>query len=150
MLGFKVERFSGLGPKDFAAFEEQKWCSNRFNLERMATRAKMEALGRAVFDNLELSGAGLLLRTTLDHPNVLNRNRVSHCWAYFDRPDEERRELERVIDRDLTIKEKVDDPVPEYHVLLLGVGVHSAGAEIFLRLNAAGRPGPQELACQTG
>lgn len=137
MLGFKVERFTGLGPKDFAAFEEQKWCSNRFNLERMATRAKMEALGKAVFEALELGSMGLLMRTTLDHPHVLNRNRVSHCWTYFDRPDEERRELQRVIDRELTTKEKVDDPVPENHVLVLGIGVDAVQAQVFLRLNSA-------------
>lgn len=137
MLGFKVERFSGLGPKDFAAFEESKWSSNRYNLERMAARAKMEALGSAVYQGLELASTGLLLKTTLDHPHVLNRNRVTHCWAYFDRPDEERRELQRVIDRDLTIKEKVDDPIPENHVLILGVGIDSKQAQIFLRLNAS-------------
>jgi|GEM_PF-4756764 transcription antitermination factor NusG len=137
MLGFKVDRFEGFGAKDFAAFQESKWSSNRFNLERMSARAKMDALGKAVFERLGIGDSGIVLRTTLDHPNILNRNRVSYCWAYFDRHDKERTEIQRVIDRDLTTKEKVDDPAPENHVMVFGVGIDSAETRVFLRLSAA-------------
>ncbi len=133
---FNFDRFPGLSGEDFDAFSERKWSSNRFNLERMKTRARLEAFGRELSGALGAELDGLVFRTTLDHPHIFNLNQVQEMWVYLDRPEEERAELARVVDRDLPLKEKVEDPVPQHQAMLVGLSVDQEGASIFLRLHA--------------
>ena len=132
---FRFEAFPGFSDEDFAAFEERKWSSNRFNLERMKVRAKMEALGRNLETSLGPACEGLHLALTLDHPHIFNRNSVRWMWAYLDRPEEERNTLAKVVDKDLSLKIKVEDSVPQQQAAVVGVGIDAAGVSVFLRLH---------------
>jgi len=133
---FNFDRFPGLTAEDFDAFAERKWSSNRFNLERMKTRARLEAFGRDLVGTLGAELDGLTFKTTLDHPHIFNLNQVREMWGYFDRLEEERAELSRVVDRDLSLKDKVEDPVPQHQAMLAGLCVDQEGACLFLRLHA--------------
>jgi hypothetical protein len=132
---FNFEDFPGFAAEDFAAFQERKWGSNRFNLERMKVRSKMEALAKTLEEPLEETIKGLILRTTLDHPHIFNQNCVRHIWLYADRPGEERLELSRIVDKELTIRDKVQDSVPEHQVSLAGVGINESGLTCFFRMH---------------
>jgi len=136
MLGFKVERFEGLTAADFDAFEERKWSSNRFNLERMKVRAKLDALGRALGEGLGEAVGDLSFHTTLDHPHIFNHNQVKHAWVYLDRPEAEKAELTRIIDRDLSTKVKVQGMIPAQGFAVAGVGVDYDCACVFYRLHS--------------
>jgi len=134
---FQVGAFNGFSPEAFAAFEERKWASNRFNLERMKTRARLQALGQGLGPLLGDEAAGLVFGTTLDHPHIFNRSCVSSMWLYLDRPEEERTELTRIVDKDLTLKEKVGDPVPQHQAALTGVEVCHEGVKVFFRMHSS-------------
>lgn len=136
MLGYRFDTFEGFDAADYAAFEEHKWASNRFNLERMKTRAKMDALANTIAPELGESSGELSFRTTLDHPHIFNRNQVRHCWAYLDRPEEQRAQLTRLVDRELALKTKVQDDIAQHHFAIVGVGIDAEGVEVFLRLHA--------------
>lgn len=136
MLGFKVEQFEGLAVADFDAFEERKWSSNRFNLERMKVRAKLDALGRALSAGLGEAVGELSFHTTLDHPHIFNHKAVKHAWVYLDRPASEKAELTRIIDKDLSTKMKVQGMIPAQQSAVIGVGVDFDCACIFYRLHS--------------
>ena len=58
-MGLFDERFDGWQASDFAAFEQRKWSSNRFNLERGRVRRRLIDLLAQV-------------REAADHPAVLS------------------------------------------------------------------------------
>jgi transcription antitermination factor NusG len=133
---YNFDSFPGFAPEDFDAFQERKWGSNRFNLERMKARAKLDGLGRELETRLGEVASGLVFSTTLDHPHIFNKSKVCHLWLYLDRPSEERNQLARVIDKDTTLRQKVEDTIPQHHVALVGVGLDHEYATIFFRLHA--------------
>ncbi len=137
MLGYRFDTFEGLLDGDFAAFQETKWSSNRFNLERMKARARMDALGRAVCRQLP-SGTipeGLIAQTTLDHPHLFNSHKVKYCWNYFDRPPDVRDAVAKALDRDRSLHEKVGDPAPLHHSAFVGLGIWEDRVEAFFRMH---------------
>jgi len=133
---FNFESFPGFSAEDFLAFEERKWSSNRFNLERMKARAKLDSLRKELESRLRDDIEGLVFNTTLDHPHIFNRNRVNCLWLYLDRPEDERTELTRIVDRDLSLRVRVEDSVPQHHVAIVGVGIDGEGASLFFRLHS--------------
>lgn len=138
MLGYRFDTFEGLLDADFAAFQEAKWSSNRFNLERMKARAKMDALGRAVCQQLPPGTVpeGLTTQTTLEHPHIFNSHKVKYCWNYFDRPPELRDAAGKALDRDRSLQEKVGDPAPLHHSAFVGLGIWEDRVEAFFRMHA--------------
>ncbi len=133
---YSFDSFPGFAPEDFDAFQQKKWGSNRFNLERMKARAKLDGLGRELEKRLGEVVNGLVFSTTLDHPHIFNKSRVCHLWLYLDRPAEERNQLARVIDKDTSLRQKVEDTIPQHHMALVGVGLDHDCATIFFRLHA--------------
>ena len=133
---FNFDSFPGFAPEDFDAFDRKKWGSNRFNLERMKTRAKLEALGRQLEQHLGGTTGDLVFSTTREHPHIFNQNKVSHLWLYLDRPADERNQLARVIDKDTSLRQKVSDTIAQHQVALAGIGIDHEGVAVFFRLHA--------------
>lgn len=133
---FKFETFPGFAAEDFQAFEERKFRSNRFNLERMKVRAKLDSLGRELAGRFEGKLGGLGFRTTLDHPHIFNRNSVSDMWLYLDREETERNQLVRVVDKDLSLQVKVRDSMPQHQAAVVSVGIALDGVSLFYRLHS--------------
>jgi len=133
---FSFDEFPGLTGEDFDTFEPRKWSSNRFNLERMKVRAKLDAMGRQLGRQLADSLEGLSFSTTLDHPHIFNRQQVSSLWVHLEREPRESAQISRVVDKDLSLKEKVADPVPHHHFATTGLAVDHHGVSLFFRLHA--------------
>jgi hypothetical protein len=133
---YSFTSFPGLDAADFDAFAPKKWSSNRFNLERMKTRAKLESLGRELERRAADRVGDLVFTTTMDHPHIFNKNQVAYMWLYLDRPAEERDQLARVIDKQTSVQQKVTETIAQHQVALVGVGLDNDSFSIFLRLHA--------------
>ena len=71
-----MAEFPGWSDADFDTYLEKKWRSNRFNLERMRTREKLESWVRSYLppqweDTWQWG-------TSLDHPTIFNQKAVTH------------------------------------------------------------------------
>ncbi len=68
MFGLTVDRFEGFDAKDYDAFEQRKWSSTRFNLERMKVADKLKILGVRLLDIFREQGLDLQREITPHHP----------------------------------------------------------------------------------
>jgi hypothetical protein len=88
--------FGGFSEADFRAYEEKKWTSNKFTIERRGAKDKVVALVRAVHAELADPLAGLELHASDPEPNVrgeqdqqairslVNTTQLSAPGALFD------------------------------------------------------------------
>lgn len=134
-MGFPGSEFRGFEAKDFDAFEEHKWSSNRFNLERMRVREKLVALQKMYATAFEAAGVPIESSVGLDHPTILNNKRVASIALAFSRTEAQRKELARFIEREIPLAERVSDPDPEHQHLRMGVRVHHGGIDVALTLH---------------
>jgi hypothetical protein len=134
-MALAAREFMGFDAKDFDAFEEPKWSSNRFNLERMRVREKLLALQRQYGTAFEAAGVPIESSVGLDHPTILNNKRVASIALVFSRTEVQRKELARFIEREIPLAERVSDPDPEHQHLRLGVRVHHGGVDVALTLH---------------
>jgi hypothetical protein len=135
LFGLSSGPFTGFEAKDFDAFEPRKWSNHRFNLERMRVRDKLGALKRLTDEAYERAGVPMLSELTLDHPHILNNNRVDAIWLFFSRAEAQRKELARFIERETSLAELVSDPNPQNQHLLMGLRVYDEGIEVLMRLH---------------
>lgn len=134
MFGLGVGEFDGFVAADFDAFEEKKWSSNRFNLERMRVRNKLQALETQINSRFEAAGVAIQSDVTLDHPTILNNKKVEAIWLTFSRTEEQRRTLSRFIEREISLADRVQDANPQHQHLHLGVRVGYEGVEVGLNM----------------
>lgn len=127
--------FSGFGPADFLAYEEHKWASNRFNLERMRAREKLQQLAGAAAGVAGVDALGLGMEATHDHPTIFNHKRVDAQWVFFARPEAERKRLSVLIDKEHPLHRVVEDPAPHHLHAILGLRLDLAGLEVGLRIH---------------
>lgn len=125
--------FAGFGPGDFQAYEEHKWASNRFNLERMRAREKLEALASAAAPLV--AELGLERESTHDHPTIFNGKRVDAQWVFFARPQADRRRLGVLIDKAHPLHRVVEDPAPHHLHAILSLRLFREGLEISVRVH---------------
>ena len=127
-------KFEGLTAADFDAYEEKKWQSNRFNLERMRTREKLVGLLARVMPSEE-DTAHLEIGWSHDHPTVFNHKKVSSQWCYRLRNEETRKLLSGSLTRSSTIKEQVEDPALHHLHALLGMEINLDGLRVGLSVH---------------
>lgn len=127
--------FSGFKPDDFLAYEERKWSSNRFNLERMRARETLQALATAAAADAGLAALGLGVESTHDHPTIFNNKKVDAQWVFFARPEAERKRLGVLIDKEHPLHRVVEDPAPHHLHALLGLRLDLSGLEVGLRVH---------------
>ena len=127
--------FKGLIGAHFDAFEERKWSSNRFNLERMRVREQAEVLARQTTERLAESGVSLAWRSTQDHPTIFNKKKVDAQWVLLGRDDAERKRIETLVEAELTRRAGYADPAPPHQEVALALRVDIGGFEIALRVH---------------
>lgn len=130
-----MAEFSGLGAADFDAFEERKWASNRFNLERMRVREKLHVLGAQLLTAELRASLGVELCASQDHPSVFNNRRVDSQWAYFARSAAERKRLATIIDREHPLHRRIEDPAEHHLHAVLAVRVYLEGADVLFGIH---------------
>ena len=121
------ERFDGWLASDFEAFEQRKWASNRFNLERGRVRLRLIDLLQQVQRTAQLDLDGLEIWTSPDHPKLSNGHKVRWQAAAFCRGKDLRRAIEQA-DPALDA-----DDVRKSHVHL-GVVVEQTGLRVLAML----------------
>jgi hypothetical protein len=127
--------FNGLTQADFDAYLEPKWGSNRFNLERMKAREKLQALATQAAAASSLAGLDLGQEATHDHPTIFNHKRVDAQWVFFSRPESERKRLGLVIDKEHPLHRRIEDPAPHHHHVVLSLRLDTAGLEVGMRVH---------------
>ncbi len=129
-LGFK-----GLQSAHFEAYQEAKWSSNRFNLERMRSREVLEELVREVLEALGSEAENLGLSATQDHPTIFNNKVVDAQWVLLGRGSEERKQIEALSIHERSKVAAPSDPAAHRQQVGLSFRLDAVGLEIALRLN---------------
>jgi len=128
-------KFEGFTEADFDAYAENKWRSNRFNLERMRTREKLVGLQEQLQPAPEGESPSLESGWSHDHPTVFNNKRVSSQWCYRLRDEESRKILTGSLTRSSSMKEQVEDPALHHLHALLGLEINQTELRIGLSVH---------------
>jgi transcription antitermination factor NusG len=120
VLSLGPTEFTGFQAEDFDAYEERKWSSNRFNLERMRARGNLDALAKAALPPSSLGEKTLTRDATHDHPTLFNNKQVDAQWVFFTRPETERATLASRIDRAHTLQTQIGDAATHHLHAILG------------------------------
>jgi hypothetical protein len=132
---FSIGKFEGFTDKDFNAYEERKWRNNRFNLERMSTNQKLEALGRLLHDRLKMAEGRLEMALTQDHPTIFNNHCVDSGWLYFSRSAEQKKALELLIDKEHSLAANIANISPHLRHVIIGIRIDYTSLEVALRIH---------------
>lgn len=89
--------FEGFAASDFDAFDQKKWASKKFNLERRKAKDKLLALARAAREAMGEELASLDLHASDESPGVSNGHKVDAQYAYFLRDAEGQRAIRALV-----------------------------------------------------
>lgn len=116
--------FTGFIDRHFDAYQQAKWRSKAFSLERMAVKDTLVELGRELGGHLTaIDGTPLAWDVSVEHPTLSNQRQVDAQHLYFVRSPEARSELDRIIDRSRGIASLLEDPSPQRSHVILNVGI---------------------------
>lgn len=128
--------FEGFVASDFAAYEEAKWASNVYTLERRRVREKLQCLLRVVVDRLPTALlAGLEWSFSDDHPSILNNKCVDRQWGYAYRDERDRHNLRRFVEQIKLTPDEIFNVAPYYRHAILAAIVDQAGLRCELGIN---------------
>lgn len=128
-------RFTGFGPEAFAAFEPRKWSSNLYNLERMAVRDQLRALGALVEGTLR-PRRPLAWEVTPHTPTIFNGRKVDELVLVFSRTEVEKKAILPLLDSRLSLPEQIADAAEHHRHVTLGVRITHDGVEAGLMLHS--------------
>lgn len=130
--------FEGFENKDFDAFEESKWVSNAFNLERLEVKLKLSSLGKIIEGQLGEKLSDLEMDLSEERPSIFNQHKVSHLTLFFYRDLKARKQVGSLLDKSRTIADNVMDAAPYHRHISLCVRVRKSGIEagIFIHRNS--------------
>jgi hypothetical protein len=138
--------FPGFSEKDFEAYAPNKWKSNVFNRDRLEVKTKLLALGRALGQGLTgADGALLAIDASVEHPALHNHKQVEAQHLFFFRNEGQRKELDRIIDRQTSLAVQLDDPTPQRAHVFLAVTLAHKTLEVALKLHPDARVDRQNL-----
>ncbi len=91
--------FTGFAATDFAAYEERKWSSNAFTLERMKVKDKVAGLVPLLQPLFDANKDDFAHHLSDEHPSIMNGKRVESQWLYYCRSPAQAQELARFLER---------------------------------------------------
>ena len=127
--------FTGIQAQHFDAYEERKWSSNRFNLERMRVRELIEDLCRPAVEALQQAGEAVRCTSTPDHPSIFNKHCVDSQYVLILRSDDERQRIQPLLDRATSLSEALEDPTNHRQQVVLSLRLDLQGVEVACRLH---------------
>lgn len=133
---FSVDSFKGFDDSVFAAFEERKWSSNMFNIERMKVSELLNRLGDRVESRLAASDVVFARAVSPHIPSVFNGRRVSEMALYFSRTEEQKRAVAPVLDRKVGLPEQLSDSGEYHRHGFLGVLVRQDRIDVGLMIHS--------------
>ena len=141
-----MSTFSGFTSADFDAYAQKKWKSNVFTRERLDVKQKLIALGRELQGSLSAAdGSPLAVEPSVEYPALWNHKQVEAQHIYFSRNEGARKELDTIIDKQISLASMIDDPTPQRNHLFLVASVTNNGLEIALKLHPDARIDRQNL-----
>ena len=129
------ESFRGFEAKAFEAFEPRKWASNVYNVERMAVRDQLRALGAALEPALTV-GRTLAWDVTTHAPSVFNGKRVAELVLYFTRTADQQKAMAPLLDSRLSLPEQILDAGEHHRHVTLGARIDQAGVQVGLMMHS--------------
>ncbi|MFH1530901.1 MAG: hypothetical protein ABIK09_09240 [Pseudomonadota bacterium] len=127
MFDLEPREFNGITVAHLDAFEERKWSSHRFGLERMRAAGALAALERRLSAARLGETEGLAWIRTDPTPGVFNGHRVDGLWLYLERTGSERSEVGRVVDREISLADTLRDPHAMHRFAFVGVRLDQGG-----------------------
>jgi len=110
MFDLEPKEFTGITAAHLDAFEARKWSSHRFGLERMRAAGLLAALERRLTPALAAATEGLSWARSEPMPGVFNDHKVDGLWLYLERTGAERAEVDRVVDREVSLADTLREP----------------------------------------
>lgn len=132
--------FKGFEPADFDAYQQKKWGSNAYTLERRRAKDRLLALARAAAKDLDQALDGLELSGSDEAPSMANGRKVSAQLAYFCRVASERAALKTLLQKtDLASGASLFDIAQEHQHLIVYLRLDQAGLSVGLALAGKAR-----------
>jgi len=136
MFQLEPKEFTGVTAAHLDAFEEHKWSSHRFGLERMRAAGVLAALERRLAATLSAETEGLVWARSDPTPGVFNDHRVDGIWLYLERTGSERNEVDRVVDREVSLADTLREPHAMHRFAFTGIRLDHAGVRVGFWLHA--------------
>ncbi len=130
MFDLEPKEFTGITTAHLDAFEERKWSSHRFGLERMRAAGVLAALERRLASALAGETEGLTWARSDPTPGVFNDHRVDGLFQYLERTGMERSEVDRVVDREVSIADTLREPHAMHRFAFAGVRLDHGGFSV--------------------
>ncbi len=128
--------FPGFNEDDFKAFEPKKHSSNRYNLERMKVREKLDFLGKSIAGGILQAIKKGKWGTTEHVPSLFNQRKVDELSLYFTRPDDEQRLIAPYVDSRVSLPAQIKDAGEHMRNLNLFVRIYEDGVDVGLRCHS--------------
>ena len=136
MFDLEPKEFTGITAAHLDAFEERKWASHRFGLERMRAAGALAALERRLAPALVAATEGLAWARSDPTPGIFNGHKVDGLWIYLERTGAEQAEVGRVVDREVSLAEILREPHAMHSVAFAGVCLDHGGLSVGFWLHA--------------
>lgn len=133
---FSAGSFQGFDDATFAAFEERKWSSNIYNIERMKVGELLGLVGEAVGRRLGTSDVAFAHAVTPHTPSVFNGRKVAEMALYFSRTDDQKRAIAPVLDRKVALPDQISDSGEYHRHGFLGVLVRHDRVDVGLMIHS--------------
>lgn len=130
MFDMGSKEFTGFSDAHFDAFDERKWSSHRFNLERMAADSALTALRKNLEPRLPGLGTAFQWEKTGSHPSISNGNKVDGLWQYLQRPEAEMKAIIQMVDREVSLQAKINDPSSIHAFAFSGLRLDATGLSL--------------------
>ncbi len=98
-LGAAAVNFIGFSLADFAAYEEKKWASNVYTLERMKVKEKLKALIQDILQENPDLGTAISWAYSDEYPAIANNKQVDSQLAYAIRDERDCQSLRRFLEK---------------------------------------------------
>lgn len=127
--------FQGFAPADFNAYEQKKWSSNAYTLERRRAKDKVLALVRAVQNELDEELTDLEIGASDEGPTVANGRKVEAQWVFITRNAADRKSLAPLLMRtDLGAGAGLFDIAIQHQHACLMIKLDQAGLSVGVEL----------------
>ena len=127
MFDLEPKEFTGITAAHLDAFEARKWSSHRFGLERMRAAGLLAALERRLTPALAAATEGLSWARSEPTPGVFNDHKVDGLWLYLERTGAERAEVDRVVDREVSLADTLREPHAMHRFAFAGIRIDHDG-----------------------
>jgi hypothetical protein len=136
MFDLGSKDFAGFTAAHFDAFEERKWSSHRFNLERMASEASLKALMKAIAPGLKQAADDLEWEGTSASPSIINGKQVDSLCQYLTRAPSEMNAIKKVVDKEISLAASINHSNALHGFAFPGLRLHEGGLDIGLWLHS--------------